>query len=84
MGYHEISKIKRLQKDYEVISSSLLINNPNNFDNSYHSLADALQFHLTEDEETELNTILRRLQELSEQSIVKIQKDSKNLLKQIK
>ena len=79
-----ISKIKQLQKEYEVISNTLLVNSPKNFDNSFYSLSDCLHPHLTKDEQTELEVILSRLQELSEQSIVKIQNDSKNLLKQLK
>lgn len=71
---------KHLQKDYQTIQDSLLINNPENYDRSYHSLADALQNHLSEKDNIEVERILRRLQQLSEKSIVEIQNKSKNLL----
>jgi hypothetical protein len=70
----------RLQKQYEVINKTILINNPKNFDNTYTSLADALEPHLNEQELGDLHEVLVRLEELTEKAILEIQEKSKKFL----
>lgn len=77
-----IQPFLKLQKEYEVINNTILINNPNNFDNNYTSLADALEPHLNEEELGDLHETLRKLQELTEKAILEIQEKSKKYLKQ--
>jgi hypothetical protein len=76
-----IQPFLKLQKEYEVITKTILINNPRNFDNSYTSLADALEPHLNEQELIDLNEILIKLEELTEKAVLEIQQKSKKFLK---
>jgi hypothetical protein len=71
----------KLQKEFEVINKSLLVNNPNNFDNEYTSLADAIEPHLNAEELGDLHELLCRLEQLTEKAIEQIQEKSKKYLK---
>lgn len=71
----------KLQKEFEIINKTLLVNNPKNFDNEYTSLADALEPHLNEEELGDLHEVLSRLEQLTETAIKEIQEKSKKYLK---
>lgn len=71
----------KLQKEFEIINKTLLVNNPKNFDNGYTSLADALEPHLNEEELGDLHEVLSRLEQLTETAIKEIQEKSKKYLK---
>lgn len=63
-----IQPFMKLQKEFEIINKTLLVNNPRNFDNEYTSLADALEPHLNEKELGDLHETLNKLQRINRKS----------------